>query len=314
MNISKSTIAYVSVPGKMSRPIAGADLGPVIVQEVVDRWKICCQRVISLNSADEAATVAASIANIEVVVQEDGPRVKISTIADHAIKQNCAVTVIANADCIPIDIKLISDIIAATEPDDLIMLRRSNLNPQTSAASREIFHGVDAFIIGRNVLAGIPREKSWAIGDAVWDIWLPMLAKYKGFNVFGTQAHLLGHFDHPTRSSYAEFQKHARLLLVEIPMDAPIFGNSFRDRIIKIGDQLTDKNVQHIFNAIAEMLYQWKSPLSHENAQFGNLWMKTLKHCLGPDDAQFHQYTQASGHPIRRWLLKTIPRLTRYKN
>jgi hypothetical protein len=301
-----SSGVLLSLPPKLSRPIGTTDYGPAIRQEVVDRWSLCVDHVYSFNNPEESALLSNHVLNVEFIECSDLQRPKIATMSAFAVAHALGTVVIANADCIPVDTKLIKEIILQVGPDDLCLLRRANINTSKLQASREVFHGIDAFILGSNAAAAIPQSAAWAIGDVVWDIWLPLFLMNKGFNVYGADTHVIAHFDHETRWNQLEWLQNARKMLAEISMDAPIFGEAFRLRNRERLSNLTDRNVQSIFDDISELLFQRQRPVFKDSASFNSLWMNTLKTQLGPDDHNFHAYVAAAGKPIRRWLIKNL--------
>ena len=101
-----TTAVFLSLPASMSRTVDSRDFGEVIRQEVIDRWALCVDKVISVNWPPEAKALIPLVSRVEIIEVEGQLQVPISAIAKIAAIRGYSKIAISNSDCIPIDVKL----------------------------------------------------------------------------------------------------------------------------------------------------------------------------------------------------------------
>lgn len=279
----KSVGVYLSVPARMARPVNLTDYGPAIRQEVIDRWRLCAEKVYSVNEPAEAKELAALVSNVEIVPVEGQRRVKITSITNLARAHDHDIAIVANADCLPIDCKLMGEIIVRVGSNDVCMVQRSNISPKSLKPSSRYFFGIDIFIVGREALGKLPQDAEWRIGDSCWDYWFPFLLMTKKANVYGIKAHPMVHLGHDTKWNFKDYLIKARQLLAEIPLGTPAWGEEINTRFKeKIGKQLRNRDIQFIFAYINTTVIGQKRDIFSGDGSFNDLWLRCMQKTYGP--------------------------------
>lgn len=299
-----TSAVFLSIPLSMPRQIKGHDYGHIVRQEVINRWSLCVDHVISVNCPRESEELAGQMSGVELVKVTGPVQVGISDIAKIYSLRGYATIAISNADCIPIDVKLIREIVRSTKPNSAHFLRRANINADELNASHAVFHGIDTFILSCQAVAAIPQQTRWAIGQPVWDIWLALLLMVSNIEISGLGANLIAHFDHPQKWNDREWLVNARQLLSEIPLNAIENFGKASNKFGAYDQTWPDKAVRRTFDWFAEVLYSMENPRTVLDDSFDKLWLQVLKRNFGPDDDQFSDYVSFSGRPVRRWLIK----------
>jgi hypothetical protein len=283
MRKAKRVGVFLSIPAKFNRWVGDRDYGPAIRQEIIDRWRFCGFEVFSVNSQDEAKELAPLISGIEIIPVEDRGRIKISSIIRCAVERKFDTALIANADCVPIDVKLISEIIGQVGANELCLLGRCNVPPETLSVTREPFPGYDVFVIGSEALGKAPKDSIWCIGDTCWDYWFPLYQMTKGTAVFRYSAYTLLHLDHPRQWSDETWLKNAHLLFEEFPVGSKIYGDEFNDRYHPLkGKQLSDTDIRTIFTDVLNIIAKDERTFFSATGKFNELLMQIFKDRFGP--------------------------------
>ncbi len=282
--MNKKTVGvYLSIPAHMARPVNQINFGPALRQEVVDRWQLCADRVYSVNEAAEADELASLMSNVEFVAVKDNRRVKITSITNVARTHDHDITIIANADCLPIDCKLMKEIIDRVGSNDLCMVQRSNISQKSLRPSSRYFLGIDVFIMGGEALCKLPLEADWHIGDSCWDYWFPFLLLQKGTDVYGINAHPMVHLGHDSKWNFKDWQHKARCLLAEFPLGSPAWGEVINRRFKnKIGKPLKNRHIQHIFAFINTTVISQKRDIFRNDGTFNDFWLHCIQKTYGP--------------------------------
>jgi hypothetical protein len=279
----KKTGVFLSVPAKFSRLVGQVDYGPVLRQEVIDRWRYCGFDVLSVNSQEESSQLAALVNNIEIIPVDDKGRVRIASIVKCAVDRNIDIAIIANADCIPIDVKLMPEIVSGIDADEVCLLSRSNIPPDTLMATREPFPGFDVFILGSGTFANIPENSNWRIGDTCWDYWFPLLHIAKGAKISRCGFHSLLHLDHPSQWNEGLWLENAHKLFEEFPVGSTVHGGAFNRRFRNhVGLKLTDTTLKKLFPHMLKALDKKQQVLCEDGANFNSLLGRIMKDRFGP--------------------------------
>lgn len=292
----------------MPRFVKGCDYGAAICQEVIDRWRRCSDGVFSINSKGELPSISMTLRNIEIIEIEGTERVKIADLTKQAIKLGFDRTVIANADCVPFDTGLLSDLISSVQTNEMCMIRRTNLSEDLAPISRQVFHGVDAFVLGANALKNAHQNGAWKIGESCWDIWFPIFLRSKGVDVFGIVPYPLIHFDHGANWNNHAWLMNARRMIREIPLDSPAYGEKIRLLHFDRHESIDDRTIQRIFDGIAELLFNLNRPTPFQPGSFNALFAAMIQRQLGPDTRAFERLIALSDNRILHWFLKTFPK------
>jgi hypothetical protein len=221
---------FLSIPARFERWVEKIDFGPTIRQEVIDRWKACGFAVYTVNSAEEAALLKSAVRNVEIIAVSEPGRVRISSITQAAKARGHAVTIISNADCIPIEVETVLQLVEKIGPNMLCLGERMNINPRSLAPTGYLCMGFDTFFLGQKALSVVPEQVDWCIGDPMWDYWFPFFLKKMGVTALAANIPVALHLDHPQawnfKSWHPKFERH----FDAIPIGSAVYPSWFNER------------------------------------------------------------------------------------
>jgi hypothetical protein len=224
---NKKVGVFLSIPPRFDRWIGNVNYGPAIRQEVIDRWRQCGFEVYSVNSAEEAALLKPLVRNVDIVGVEDVGRVRISTIASIARSKQLDVTIISNADCIPLDAAILQALAALVGENDVCIGERLNFNQTSLIPTGFLCTGFDSFLMGAVALKNLPAVTEWRIGDPIWDYWFPYFQKKTGAALFTAGVPLVMHLDHEQAWNFETWRPKFYAFFREMPIGSPVFPDWF---------------------------------------------------------------------------------------
>jgi hypothetical protein len=186
---------FTSLPPRLARQIAGAEVGPAYLAECVKSWRRAGFDVVSLNCAQEIDELAPCRYDVYYrEVTADRP-----TLGDflHAVLASARpVAGIINADIFLANQPILLDAVIDRAAGGMVVAERMNIDPVSQRLTWQTCHGFDAFIFATEPLSRIGQACELSFGEPWWDYWFPLAYLSTGARLMTTSAPLIFHLDH----------------------------------------------------------------------------------------------------------------------
>jgi hypothetical protein len=205
---------YTSLPPKITRTIAGAEVGGAYLAECVRSWRRAGFDVVSLNGAHEIDGVIREGYEAEFhKISRDRPAIDDFLAAVRG--SQASVAGIINA-----DVLLIASpefLRTAIDTNGMTLIERINIDPDSMRPTGRSCFGFDAIVFATEPLSRLDQGEEFLFGHPWWDYWFPLVYAAAGGRLRTLKAPVLYHLQHKqnwNREQYiANGRKTVRYLL-----------------------------------------------------------------------------------------------------
>jgi len=190
-------------PACPSRSVDGNDIGGAYRQACVDSWQRFADRIVSVNSCNEAEAVAAANSGVAVrSVESDGmaiagrPLVLFDDLLQCAVEEKTDLIALTNSDIFLADAAVLRQQVELLQSGEAMVARRVNVQSLHNLTGASYKWGYDLFVLRREDIAKLYREKTLFFGEPWWDYYFLSNIVLNGIPVKPTEsAHVL-HLSH----------------------------------------------------------------------------------------------------------------------
>jgi hypothetical protein len=195
---------YTSLPPKVTRSIAGTEVGTSYVAECVKSWVRANFEVISLNSIEEIRELVPMGYDVEYQeVAAERPR--INDFLNAIRTSGRPIAGIINADIFLSHDPELLDAIAHHSAGGMVIVERINIDPVSLRPTGRSCYGFDALFFSTELLSRIDLDCEFLFGQPWWDYWFPLAYAFAGGRLMTVDLALLFHLDHPQKWNQAQW-------------------------------------------------------------------------------------------------------------
>jgi hypothetical protein len=187
----KSLAVFTSIPASIERrDRLDRDIGPDYLERCIRSWRDAGHRVVSVNTAEEAATLTDRFVGVEfhrversAVAIVGRPLVYIADVIAACAAAPEEVVGIVNADLYLDAPKRLDGILSRIDGSTLIYAQRLDVDDVDDPREAEpYFWGMDCFLFSPAMARDIADE-GLVFGECWWDYWLPIVLAKRGYRL-----------------------------------------------------------------------------------------------------------------------------------
>lgn len=203
-NTSPSITIITSIPPVCpSRSVDGSDIGGAYRQACVDSWQRFAERIVSVNSCNEAQAVAAANSGVAVrSVESDGmavagrPLVLFDALLQCAVEEKTDLIALTNSDIFLADAAVLRQQAELLQSGEAMVSRRVNVQSLHNLTGASYKWGYDLFVLRREDIAKLYRETTLFFGEPWWDYYFLSNIVLNGMAVKPTDSSHVLHLAH----------------------------------------------------------------------------------------------------------------------
>ena len=187
----KSLAVFTSIPASVERrDRLGRNIGLVYTQRCIRSWLDAGHRVVSVNTAEECATLTDRFAGVEfhrversAVAIVGRPLVYIADLIAACAAAPEEVVGIVNADLYLDAPKRLDGILSRIDNSTLVYAQRLDVDDVDDPSEAEpYFWGMDCFLFSPSMARDVADE-GLVFGECWWDYWLPIVLAKRGYRL-----------------------------------------------------------------------------------------------------------------------------------
>jgi hypothetical protein len=199
-----SVAVFTSIPPEISRfDRFGAQIGTEYLRRCIESWRAAGYRVVSLNGADEAATIAAQHPTIEVRALDrtaaeilGRPLPFLADILRECAAEPEAVVGVINADLFLHAPMALAELLGAADDRTLLYGRRFDVEDVDAPVDEEPYEfGFDWFFFAPAMVREL-RDEGFVFGECWWDYWFPLVLAARGCRLYPAHPPVVRHLRH----------------------------------------------------------------------------------------------------------------------